>query len=427
MSLCLTTEIEQVAAQVTRRSQSLFNADLSSNRSDLIETIANRRILVVGGAGSIGAATIMALVAYRPAVLAILDTSENNGVELVRQLRAGRDPFNGDLLLQPLDYGSPLAAAWLAAQPPFDVVLSFAAIKHVRSERDPWSILRMIEVNLLAADRFLAACRCHGHGRLGVFLVSTDKAAHPVSLMGASKRIMEHLLWWHAESGTTAGVNHPQAAQSLARVTTTRFANVAFSDGSLPWGFLQRLAKRQPLAAPSGIRRFLVSPREAGELCLLAALAPNACPHRHLLVPRLDPERDAVGFDTIAEALLAARGLRPRIYDDEDKARAAVESDFNAGYWPLLLTPPDTSGEKPMEEFVAAGERLDQQGLHSVGRIAAPKSVAGPQLATLFAHCSAWVNGTRQLPDKAALVAAFSELIPDLMHSETGRSLDGRM
>jgi FlaA1/EpsC-like NDP-sugar epimerase len=406
MALCLTPQIETMTRAVTRRAAPLFAADLAGQATRIADAIAGRRVLVVGGAGSIGSATIAQLIAYDPACLAVLDTSENNLAELVRSLRSGAVPLRGELLVQPLDYGSPLTCAWLAGQRPFDLVLSFAALKHVRSERDAFSLLRMLEINLLSADRFLSACAAHGHGHGGVFLVSTDKAAEPASLMGASKRAMELLLW-----------SHP-----LVRATTTRFANVAFSDGSLPWGFLQRLAKRQPLAGPSDVRRYLVSPAEAGQLCLLAALC---APDRHVLVPVLDPARDAFSFDAVATAVLAAHGYVPAPYADDNAARTAVEHEAAAGRWPVVFTPSTTSGEKEMEIFVGPGETALDCGLARCRAIpAAP--MARSAVEDVLAVVGSAVAG-HAAPDKAALVAALARLVPELHHRETGQSLDGKM
>lgn len=405
MVLCLTPRIEALTAAVTGRQRSLFADDLAARHAELAEAIGGRRILVIGGAGSIGAATILALLPYRPAALAVLDISENNLTELVRHLRSAEPPFAGELAIAPLDYGSALARAWLAELPPADLVLCFAALKHVRSERDRFSLLRMLEVNLLAAARCFAACSEHGHGARGLFVVSTDKAAAPASLMGASKRALELLLW----------------TQPFPRLTTARFANVAFSDGSLPWGFLQRLAKRQPLAGPSDVRRWLVSPREAGDLCLLAA---TVAPHRHALIPRLGEEL-AVDFVRVAEAVLAAHGLAPAPYDDEAAARAAVEAEAARGRWPVVFTPTTTSGEKEMETFVAPGERAVACGLASCRAIpaAAVDRAALDGLLALIAEAAA--GGP--LPDKAAIVAALARVVPELRHRDTGRSLDGKM
>ena len=346
--------------------------------------------------------------------MTVLDTSENNLAELVRSIRGRPEGFTGELRVEPLDYGSPLAARYLADIPRHDLVLSFAALKHVRSERDAYSALRLLEVNLLAAHRFLDAVAEAGHGEAGVFLVSTDKAANPVSLMGASKRLMEWLLWAHRDGSL---------GPPLQRATTTRFANVAFSDGSLPWAFLQRLAKGQPLAAPRDVRRFLVSPREAGELCVLAALV---APDRSVLVPRLDPQRDMVTFPSIAEHTLRSMGLEPAWYEDEAEARTAVASERTEGRYPVLLTSADTSGEKPFEEFVAEGERTRDLDLASVAAIDGPP-VAAAALRAVLQTIDDAVSGRGSLPEKSDLVEWLGDLVPGLRHLETGTSLDARL
>jgi len=418
--LCLTTEIDALARRITGRVDSVFAADVAAADEALHERIAGRRVLLVGAAGSIGSATLRQLLAYRPAHVTVFDTNENNLAELIRTLRSDPASAGLSLAVEPLDYGAPLAAQYLAAQEPFDLVLSFAALKHVRSERDRYSLLRMLEVNLLAADRFLAALRHHGHGRQGVFFVSTDKAANPVSLMGASKRVMESLLAAHAATDAPASLLDGGSAPPLPRVTTTRFANVAFSDGSLPWGFLQRLAKGQALAGPGDVRRFLVSPEEAGQLCLLASAV---IPGQHIAVPLLDPERDSVDFMTIAEAVLAGRGLRPRWCSDEAETREPGPE----GTWPVLVTRADTSGEKPMEEFVARDEVAVALGLERVEGV--PLDAAPPldDLSEVLQAIAAQLAAIRASGDKADLAGLLGRLIPDLAHSETGRSLDARM
>ena len=311
MALCLTPEIEALTARFTDRDTSLFQSDLDARSNDLSIAVRGKRVLMIGAAGSIGSATLFELLAFEPAAVTVMDTSENNLAELIRTLRSMPEPFRGEFNVEPLDYGSSLAASYLAAAEPYDLVLSFAALKHVRSERDALSLLRMLEVNLVKADRFLAALRHHGHGSNGVFLVSTDKAADPINLMGASKRAMESLLWFHATPGNPASVLDGGEAPPLPRVTTARFANVAFSDGSLPWAFLRRLEKGQPLAAPESVRRFFVSLAEAGQLCLLAA---TLCPGGHIIVPKMDPERDGFSFVEIAHAVLDHHALRLRFF-----------------------------------------------------------------------------------------------------------------
>ena len=419
MSLCLTPRIEAIAQAVTGRQQPFFSADVTALDAHLRAAVAGKRVLVAGGAGSIGSATINELLAYDPAALAVLDPSENNLAELVRTLRSRPAGFTAALDIQPLDYGSPLAAGWMASQAPFDLVLSFAALKHVRSERDRFSLCRMLEVNLLKGDQFLAACRRQGHGREGIFFVSTDKAANPVSLMGASKRAMELLLWAHAQPNAPASLLSGGSAPPAARITTTRFANVAFSDGSLPWGFLQRLEKDQPLAAPGDVKRYLVSPSEAGQLCLLAALV---CPHRHLLVPTLSPARDLVTFTAIAEQTLRAFGKQPQWCSDEAEARKAPRGTT----WPVLVTTSDTSGEKDIEEFIGRYETaLPVAGATSVQAIAGSTvdcASFGDFLRLIERACA-----TGEAPHKDDLVRSLAAFVPGLKHQDTGRSLDSKM
>lgn len=413
MALTLTLRTDALARTMCRRPESFFASDLhaASHRVD----VTGKSVLVVGGAGTIGAATLLELLRFRPSRVFVMDTSENNLAELIRTIRSAREPYRGELAVAPLDYGSPLAAAYLASVPPIDVVLSFAALKHVRSERDVFSCLALLDVNVLRADRFLGSLRRLGHGREGVFFVSTDKAAAPASVMGASKRLMELVLWSHS-------MPDPSGLPPLARVSTVRFANVAYSDGSLPWAFLQRIEKRQPLGAPRDLRRYFVTAQEAGQLCLLAA---RVCPHRHLLVPRLDAELHTTTFPEIARVTLESFGFVPAWYDTEGEARDHLDNDLASGRYPVVLTPGDTSGEKPMEIFAGPGERAVGVGLESVEAIEG--KAADP---TLLGELLAWIGttlGSNEMPSKAELIHEISLLIPELQHRETGVSLDGRI
>jgi FlaA1/EpsC-like NDP-sugar epimerase len=421
MALCLTPEIEALTARFTGRDLSLFRSDMDGSDQRLHQAIGGKRILMIGAAGSIGSATLFELIAYGPAAVTVMDTSENNLAELIRTLRSMGTPFEGEFNVEPLDYGSPLAASFLAETMPFDLVLSFAALKHVRSERDSRSLLRMLEVNLVKADRFLGALRLHGHGNDGVFLVSTDKAADPINLMGASKRAMESLLWFHGTPGNPATLLDGGEAPALNRVTTARFANVAFSDGSLPWAFLRRLEKGQPLAAPEKVRRYFVSLEEAGQLCLLTA---TLCPGSHVMVPKMEPERDGFSFVEIAHAVLEQHGLEPKVFRNEAKARLAVAECLEEGTYPLLLTAADTSGEKLMETFVALDEETSSVGLESFWGIAG-QGTPDEDLATLLRMVDDACRGSDQ-PAMETLVAAINACVPALDHAE-GKSLDDRM
>ena len=424
MSLCLTPQVDDLVRRLTGRTQSLFATELTRSRSRVEAGVFGKRILMVGAAGSIGSATLMALLPFNPAAITVIDVNENNLAELIRTLRSTEPGYTGDFNVTPLAYGSDLARHYLALQEPFDVVLNFAALKHVRSERDVFSLLRMLSVNLLEADHFLATLRAQGHGREGVFFVSTDKAADPVNLMGASKRIMESLLWAHARQDAKASLIDGGRAPALLRATTTRFANVAFSDGSLPWGFLQRLAKGQPLAGPGEIRRYFVSPSEAGQLCLLAAFR---CPHHHALVPMMSAKRDAFTFGEVARVTLEAHGFEPHWVTSEEEARACVDTDRAQGRYPVLLTRGDTSGEKPMESFVGRDESITEDGLHGLVAVKG-EAVHTDEIADLLSllHDATVIRG-RPVPSFDDVVTAMGRCVPELAHANTGKSLDDRM
>jgi nucleoside-diphosphate-sugar epimerase len=401
----------------------MFSPDCASRRDCLYKAINGARILIVGGAGSIGSATVVELLAFEPSALCVLDTNENNLAELVRMLHTRDKPFRGTLEVQPLDYGTQLARRFLETRPAFDFVLSFAALKHVRSERDEFSVVRMLQVNLLAADYFLETLRLQGHGRLGVFFVSTDKAARPASVMGASKRLMERLLCAHAESAVPGSIlTGGGAIDPLPRITSARFANVAFSDGSLPWSFLQRIQKGQPLAIPSNVRRYVFSPIEAGQLCLLAAII---CPNKHLLVPRLGPTSDLVSFRTLVTATLRAFQYEPTWYADPDEARSALSVDLSNGLYPVVLGECETDGEKAVEEFLCPGEELTDIGLLAADGVAMHSDGGAGMMKLLATVEDATKAG--EVPSKDALVMLISQMIPDFVHHRTGKTLDNVM
>lgn len=430
MPLCLTPRIERIAQAVTGRRDSLFTQDVALATAELKQQLDGKRVLLVGAAGSIGSATLMELLTVAtPATVAVLDPNENNLAELVRSVRNLAKPFTGELIVQPLDYGSALTAIFLTEQKPFDVVLSFAALKHVRSERDHFSTVRMLEVNLLKADAFLALLRrTPEQARARVFFVSTDKAANPIGIMGASKRAMEILLWAHTHSTDAIHAPLTTGAVPLSHVTTARFANVAFSDGSLPWAFLQRLEKQQPLAAPGDIRRYLVTPREAGQLCLLAGAA---TPHGQVVIPRLDPEKDMASFVDLAKATLTDVGLTPVIHQDPRAALSAVAEELPKRRYPILVTTSDTSGEKEIEEFVAKDEHdlAHPRGYTRLATIAAPARIDLGPLRHLLQVLHRAVNAVdpRDIPSKADLASALAAAVPGFHHRETGKSLDGKM
>jgi len=364
-------------------------------------------VLVTGGAGSIGSATIELLLSYAPAAVHVIDLAENGLVELVRDFRSRPRPLvTGELRLLPIDYGSTATQRLLQCEAPYDLVLHFAAHKHVRSEKDVPSILQMLDTNVIKMRRFLLWLAQHGHGKRW-FAVSTDKAANPTSLMGASKRLMEHVLF-----STSLG---------RAEVASTRFANVAFSNGSLLQGFLFRLARRQPLAVPRDVRRYFVSSREAAEICLLSAAV---APHNHITFPRLDPRQHLRPLVEIALSLLEFLELRPNLYDDQAKACAAVSKDLQRGRYPVLITPLDTSGEKPYEEFVASDESPAEAGffaLHAVRYVPPPMP-----LDDVLSFIETITTNSSTFVEKSDIARRLASILPGFRHIETGRGLDDR-
>jgi nucleoside-diphosphate-sugar epimerase len=402
-------ETAELTAIVTGRTDSLFANDLEASSDCVLAKVRDRRILIIGGGGSIGAATVRIILDYRPSALHVVDHNENYLVELVRELR-GRSAGIPDIDFRtlPLDYGGPVMERFLKESPPYDVVLNFAALKHVRSEKDIYSVLQMFDTNVVRHIRFKRWLAEYRHGST-YFAVSTDKAANPVSLMGASKRLMEDLIF-------------DIAAESYQSTTSARFANVAFSNGSLLQGFGHRLAKRQPLAVPRDTRRYFISHQEAGELCLLAACR---IPDSHIAVPRVDTRFQLQFLEDIACACLDYWGLRAERYRDETLARNDVERLAREGRWPLLLTPLDTSGEKPFEEFVGTGETVSGCGLFNVSALRhIPCAATGHKL---FDQIARWVDEPDLAIAKGKFVRAVSDALPNFSHSESERNLDQRL
>jgi FlaA1/EpsC-like NDP-sugar epimerase len=368
--------------------------------------------LVIGGSGSIGSATVRAMIPFRPRSIHVVDRNENTLAELVRDLRSGPDGLAiGDFRTLPLDFGSPIMRRFLMEQEPYDGVLNFAALKHVRSEKDIYSLLSMLDTNIVKPARLLRWLAELGF-RGSYFCVSTDKAANPVNMMGASKRAMEHV----AFSG--------EAAEGfIASVSSARFANVAFSDGSLLQSFCLRLEKRQPLAVPANTRRYFVSLAEAGHICLLAAVC---APNKHLLVPRLSSAYDLRELEPIAVEFLRMHHWEPRIYRNENEARANVEKDMSAGHYPLLITDLDTSGEKAYEEFVGADERALEIGMSRLLAVPYQPRSHGT-VAAFLTKIEELLTGVGRRVEKRDIVRRLSMVVPELKHIERGKSLDERM
>lgn len=404
-----TADAAELDRLVLGRATSQFAQDIDERQDDLRRAVAGKRVLVVGGAGTIGSATTALISSLAPDALHVVDQSENYLAELVRELRGRPGGLAvGDFRALPLDYGAPIMGRFLAESRPYDIVLNFAALKHVRSEKDVYSLLQMIDTNVVRHVRFKAWLKRYGHGNR-YFAVSTDKAANPTSLMGASKRLMEDVVF---DTEIPAG----------GAAVSARFANVAFSNGSLLQGFIHRMSKRQPLAVPRDTRRYFVSQPESGEICVLAALLGRK---DHVLFPKLDPETQLQPLQGVAERVLQYFGYEPEPFEDEDKARDAVESLAASRKWPLLLTPLDTSGEKPYEEFVGIGEVEADTGLKTLSAVAhRPSDAISAGVVKMLEEAVSSVDG---LLDKQAVVAAIESAIPGFSHRETGKTLDDRL
>jgi len=387
------------------REKELFTTDITSKEQQLKETVSSSRFLVLGGAGSIGQAVVKEIFKRNPQKLHVVDISENNLVELVRDIRSSFGYINGDFQTFALDIGSIEYDAFFKADGQFDYVLNLSALKHVRSEKDPYTLMRMIDVNIFNTDKTLQQSIDKGVKKY--FCVSTDKAANPVNMMGASKRIMEMFLM----------------RRSLEiNISTARFANVAFSDGSLLHGFNQRLEKRQPIVAPNDIKRYFVTPQESGELCLMSCIFGE---NRDIFFPKLSESLHLISFADIAVKYLVQKGFEPVLCESEDEARELAKTLPEQGKWPCLFTGSDTTGEKDFEEFFTDAETLDMQRFSNLGVIKNEPVFNADLLAEFEASIGSIKDNLAW--DKDAIVALFFKMIPDFGHKETGKYLDGKM
>jgi nucleoside-diphosphate-sugar epimerase len=396
----------------TNRDSSLFAPDVDAFRGVIEDQIKGRRILVLGGAGSIGGATLRQLLNFSCDTIHVVDQNENQLAELVRDLNStAATRALSDFQVLPLNINAPAFQRLLIDEPPYDVVLNFAALKHVRSEKDPYSLLQMIQTNVLEPVQLLRSLAERGR-TTRYFAVSTDKAANPVNLMGATKRAMEHAIF----------SEEVLPGDELCR-TSARFANVAFSNGSLLESFGKRLEKRQPLAAPRDTRRFFVSQEEAGQICLLAAFA---TPAQHILFPLLSSKTDLRPLDLIATQFLEHYGYEPVIYEREEDARQGLEADLAENRYPLLLTPLDTAGEKSFEEFLSGEEQQIDVRMSALAAIPYRPPADG-RLTDFIARIHE-LTVDRDTPlSKERIIAEFHELVPEFRHYNSTRSLDTRM
>ena len=391
------------------RGNPLFEKDIENNERELSDTVSSSRFLVIGGAGTIGSAICRELFDRNPKVLHVVDISENNMVELVRDIRSSKGYGDGEFATFAIDCGSPIFEAFIEGQKKriggYDYIFNTSALKHVRSEKDPYTLMRMIDTNIFNTDETMRMASEMGARKY--FCVSTDKAANPVNMMGASKRIMEMYLNRRSET---------------MPVSTARFANVAFSDGSLLYGFNKRIEKGQPISAPCDVRRYFVTPKEAGELCLLSCLTGK---NRDIYFPKLDEELNLVTFSSIAEKYLENLGYEPVRCATEQEARDRVSELKVAHKYPVYFFESDTTGEKDFEEFYTSDETLDMGRFDSIGIIKNNLNYEGSKLDEFTKQIKALKD--RGYWERDELIALFNEMIPNFNHKETGKFLDGRM
>ncbi|GLS89039.1 UDP-N-acetylglucosamine 4,6-dehydratase [Psychromonas marina] len=387
------------------REKELFSNDINTHEKELSKIVSASRFLVVGAAGSIGQAVTKEIFKRNPQKLHAVDISENNMVELVRDIRSSFGYIDGDFQTFALDIGSIEYDAFIKADGEYDYVLNLSALKHVRSEKDPFTLMRMIDVNIFNTEKTLLQSAAKGAKKY--FCVSTDKAANPVNMMGASKRIMEMFLMRRSADIT---------------ISTARFANVAFSDGSLLHGFNQRIQKRQPIVAPKDIKRYFVTPQESGELCLMSCIFGE---NRDIFFPKLSEALHLISFADIAVKYLEQLGYEPHLCESEDEARELAKTLPEQGKWPCLFTDSDTTGEKDFEEFFTDKETLDMQRFENLGVIK-NEPIFDAELVTLFEQQIGEMKSAKQW-EKDQIVELFFKMIPDFGHKETGKYLDSKM
>ena len=387
------------------RDNELFIKDIANHEKELKEVVSTSRFLVIGGAGSIGQAVTKEIFKRNPQKLHVVDISENNMVELVRDIRSSFGYINGDFQTFALDCGSAEYDAFWNADGNYDYVLNLSALKHVRSEKDPFTLMRMIDVNIFNTDKTIQQSIEKGVQKY--FCVSTDKAANPANLMGASKRIMEMFLMQRSEQ---------------IEISTARFANVAFSDGSLLHGFNQRIQKRQPIVAPNDVKRYFVIPKESGELCLMSTIFGE---NRDIFFPKLSEELHLITFSEIAVRYLYETGYEPFLCESEEEARRRVAELSGNGKWPCLFTPSDTTGEKDFEEFFTENEKLDLSRFKNLG-IIKNDAIYDASLIEFFSETIKTMKKNQQWT-KEQLVQLFFKMIPDFDYIEKGKYLDSKM
>lgn len=394
-----------INTHITKRKKSFFEKDIRKNTDILNKKIAGKSVLVIGGAGTIGSSYIKALLKFKPGKLYVVDTNENGLTELTRDLRSAPNQYVPDeYITYPMSFGDPVFKKMFQEEGPFHIVANFAAHKHVRSEKDKYSIEAMIENNVFKAKDFLDLLLKNKPEHF--FCVSTDKAANPVNVMGASKKLMEEVIMAYSPS---------------LHITTARFANVAFSNGSLLSGYIERLFKNQPISCPSDVKRFFVSPEESGQICMLACMLGKS---GEIFFPKLEGS-DMVNFKKITEDFFKVSKRAITLCQTEDEARMLASNiDKNKPY-PVYFFGSDTSGEKLYEEFYTETDEVNLDQFESLGVIKNARKLPMHQIELCISDLQSLMNSGNY--DKQLIVESLQKYLPDFQHIETGKSLDQKM
>ncbi len=396
---------EGKALNLIGRSKELFEEDINKHEIELKEIISSSSFLVIGGAGSIGQAVVKEIFSRNPKKLHVVDINENNLTELVRDIRSSFGYIDGEFRTFTLDIGSLEYDAFIKSDGKYDYVLNLSALKHVRSEENPYTLIRMIDVNIFNTDKTIKQSIKNSTKKY--FCVSTDKAANPVNMMGASKKIMEMFLMRRSEE---------------IKISTARFANVAFSDGSLLDGFNNRILKRQPIAAPSDIKRYFVTPKESGELCLLSCIFGE---NRDIFFPKLSDSLHLISFSDILIKYLKNLGYEAYVCKTEEEARDLIKSLPKEGKWPCLFTKSDTTGEKDFEEFYTDKEKLDLNAFKNLGIIKNKLEYDDNKLQS-FEDAINKIKSAEKW-DKKLIVDEFFKMIPEFEYVDKEKYLNQKM
>lgn len=399
---------ERLLERILRREKSLFTQDMEDNHQELMLRISNSRILIVGAAGSIGSAFVKQVIPYRPSVLHLVDTNENNLVEVVRDLRSTNLEIPDDFKTLAIALGTGEFDAFLKMHGGYEYIVNFSALKHVRSERDPYTLMRMIYTNVYSIKQLLDSLTDHSIKKF--FSVSSDKAVNPVSIMGATKAFMEKIMILYSDK---------------IPCSTSRFANVAFSDGSLLFGFNKRIEKKQPISAPSDVRRYFISHEEAGSLCLLSCFLGN---NRDNYFPRLNKDSDMYTFSEIAEIFLDSKGLKPMLLPSEKEAKqAAGRIKSSSREWPCYFSESDTTGEKGYEEFYTEDDDVDFDRYQKIGVIRDKILDKKESIVLNDALCAIGKMREKGYWTKKDIVACIKRAIPEMQHDQKEKNLDEKM